>query len=353
MRTRNTKSKLGFVLDHVYWGILGYLWYRPSLFRCLEGYTGHESKMYLLGMILIYSVLGIVFEFDKARTNLNVFFNLVAGFGLYTVFAYLPIKRKMILTFLIMSGIIALIYSSLILFRRIKNKEKYNLILKRRLLAVLGRTRIILCTSLSCLILVIGVHAFAGTLVKSSVTPTKWDDEGETIEKNITMLVLLDEDKWYSLSLDHKLSVLQTVANIERCSLRIPHELNVKAENLDGDLQGYYSDGEHKVVVNMDSLLYDPPYDLVNAVAHESYHSLEYRLIDAYNEASDDLKSLGIYEDAKTYKEEFDNYDDGEEDFLWYYCQQCEEDARDHAEYATRRYYRHINDYLDQTNDMQ
>ena len=68
--------------------------------------------------------------------------------------------------------------------------------------------------------------------------------------------------------------------------------------------------------------------------------------MEAYEQADDDLKCLGIYREAAQYKEEFDHYTDAADDVLVYYLQACEKDARQHAESATNRYFREISKCL-------
>ena len=320
MKKRNKLSKIGFALDHICWGFIGWFWYRPLLFRTLGTLTLSQSKMVLWSMVLFSSLTGFLFCCRYNRNNLATFIDLVTGYGIYTVLVYYPIKRVLILSILTIVCALALLYAALVLFRKIKDKKRANIIIKRRFMRSIEAARLVTCIGLTILSTVIAVNSLSGTLVKSSVKASKTTVYEETVHENIKQLELLQKDRWESLPQGKKLGVLQTIANMERSSLRLPHELNVKVETLDADRLGYYRDSEHLIVINIDYLLYENPYELVDTVCHESYHALEHRLVEAYEQADDDV--------------------------LGYYLQACEEDARQHAESATNRYYREISKCL-------
>lgn len=147
---------------------------------------------------------------------------------------------------------------------------------------------------------------------------------------------VLDEDIWKEMDIGEKLDALQTVADMNRDFLGISHELNVASSNTRESVSGHYSDKSHLITIGLDSLLTDSAQDLVNTVSHEAYHAYQYRLVDQYENADEDSRLLLIYQDAAIYKEEFDQYIDGDDDFIGYYLQSCEMDARDYADTFTR-----------------
>lgn len=348
MNAENTKGKIEFIIDHIWWAFIAWLWYKNILFRCLGTHSLKESRMILLGMLLCCSILGIALEMKKQRNSISVLMNLLAGFGLYSVFAYLPIRRTFILFTFLVAAILAVSFSFLILCHKIKSRRKFKKILIRRIIRALSGSRNIICTGLAVIMISIGINAIFGTsLVRPSVAPAKQSNiEEQTIANNMDTLLLLKEDTWKTLSVDEKLDVLQTVANIEQRYLGLPNELNVGASNLREGLAGCYSDSTHEITVSMDSLLNDSSKELVDTICHEAYHSFQHRTIDAYDEASDDMKDLYLYYDATIYKEEFSNYIDGKEDLCSYYTQTVERHARRYASSATDEYFERINEYL-------
>lgn len=351
MNAENTKGKIEFIIDHIWWAFIAWLWYKNILFRCLGTHSLKESRMILLGMILCCSILGIALEMKKQRNSISVLMNLIAGFGLYSVFAYLPIKRNLILITFLIAAVLAVLYTSLILCHKIKNRRKFKKILARRIIRAFSGSRNILCTGMAVIMVLIGTNAVFGTsLLRPSVAPAKQSNvEEQTIANNMETLVLLKEDTWKTLSVEEKLNVLQTVANIEQRYLGLPNELNVGAANLREGLAGCYSDSTHEIIVSMDCLLNDSSRELVDTICHEAYHSYQHRVCDSYDEASDEMKSLYLYYDATIYKEEFSNYIDGKEDLCSYYTQTVERHSRRYASSATDEYFERINEYLSET----
>ncbi len=348
MNAENTKGKIEFIIDHIWWALIAWIWYKSILFRCLETYSLKESRIILLGMILFCSMLGIALEMKKQRNSVSVLMNLLSGFGLYSLLAYLPIRRRFILIIFLAAVIIAVLHTLFILCHKIKNRCKFKKILARRIIRTLFESRNIICTGFAVIMLSLSGNAvFGSSLIRPSVSPAKQTNvEEQTIANNIEVLLLLKEDTWKTLSVDEKLDVLQTVANIEQRYLGLPNELNVGASNLREGLAGYYSDSTHEIIVSMDCLLNDSSRELVDTICHEAYHSYQHRTIDAYDEASDEMKNLYLYYDATIYKEEFSNYIDGKEDLCSYYTQTVESHARRYASNATDEYFERINEYL-------
>ena len=190
---------------------------------------------------------------------------------------------------------------------------------------------------------------FGSSLLKSDVRPAaKANLSEQTIANNMDTILLLQEDEWAKLSAQERLNVLQTVANIEQRYLGLPNELNVGVANMDADTLGYYTDKTHEIIVSADSLLYDSPWEVLDTICHEAYHSYQYRLVEALNSADESSKNLRIFRKAYTYADEFASYKDGSADFCGYYTQDCESDARDYAEDAVSDYYWRIMDYLEE-----
>lgn len=344
---KNTKSKTEFVADHIFLLFIAWVWYKNIFFRSIEPFSLKESRLILLGIVLLFSFGGILLRKKRHRNGLCVFSNVITGFGLYTVLAYLPLRKKMILIILIITTALSLVYAVLILTHYKRSKCVHKVRSIRKISHIGYGTNLITCTGLTVLMLLLGINAIWGTaLINPSVVPTrKPDNSDQTITNNIDTLILLDEDTWPSLSIDEKLDVLQTVANIEQRYLGLPHELNVGTSNLKEGLSGYYTDQSHEIIISLGCLIHDSSYAMTATIAHEAFHALQYRMIDAYDEASDDLKCLRFYKSAAAYKKEFSDYADGFRDFEMYYSQECEEDARAYSEEAANEYFSRIYEY--------
>ena len=213
MSTDNTYGKVEFIIGHVWWAFIAWIWYKSILFRCIGTHSLAESKRILLVMLLCCSVLGIVLEIKKHRNGISVLLNLIAGYGLYSVLAYYPIKRRLIQVTIRVVVILAASYSVLILCRKIKSRRKRKRVLVRRIIRAFSAAGIIICTGLAVIMISITFKAvFDTSLIRPSVIPTKESDvEEQTIANNMETLVLLREDTWKSLSVEEKLDVLQQV----------------------------------------------------------------------------------------------------------------------------------------------
>ncbi len=348
MKPRNTLSKTEFVLYHLWWIVISWIWYKSLLFRCLGPHSLKESRWILAGLILICAGSGMLLEWKRQRNHISMAMNLLAAFGAYAALTYLSISRKLILAVMITAGILAAAYFVYMVCYRIGDRRNAGKILMRRIRRAAVGGRNILCTGMAFIMIFLVLRTiFGSSLVESSVSPARQAEvEEQTIANHMDTLVLLEDDVWEKLSVGDRLNVLQVVANIEQRYLGLPHELNVGVLNLRERLAGYYNDDRHEIIVSMDCLLHDSPFSLVDVIAHEAYHAVQCRMVDAYDAASDDAKPLIFFYDASVYKDEFANYTDGIEDFCGYYSQKCEADARDYAEEAAYEYYIRISEYL-------
>lgn len=347
----NDKQSMGiieFIISDIWWGIVVWLYYKNFLFRHIDPFSLRESRYILAALVVVTSLIGILLEYRSHRDYFSIALNLAFGFGIYAILTYLPVKPRLICFIIAVSSILAIIYSADVLCHRIRNRKKFKRILFRRLLRAGRGSALILGAGLTVLMVYMGANVFFGSfLITPSVTPTnQTDGAGQHIADNMDTLVKLKADTWESLSVDEKVDVLQVVANIEQTYLGLPHELNVGAANLREGVAGSYSDIDHEIYVSIDSLLNDSAVECIDTVAHEAYHALEYRMVDAYLEASEETKPLILYYDATVYMDEFADYTDGLKDTERYSSQKCESDARAYAKEATCEYVERIIDYM-------
>ena len=152
------------------------------------------------------------------------------------------------------------------------------------------------------------------------------------------LIVLLDECKWESLPNNRKLDVLKAIADTESDYLGLPYDIDVCISDSKNKLvAASYSDTEHLIRVSEDVMNY-PASKVINIIAHEVFHSYEYRLADLYKKTDEELKELLIFKDSKIYINEFANYNNGDNDYQAYHNQKCEIDSRAYAEKAEKDY---------------
>lgn len=324
-------------------------WYMEIFFRCIPGVTLRDSRLILWSLVIGCVIVGVLADFFDEPGVLPYIANSAAGFGIYMALSYQNLRKKAITIILILACFIALLYAGMILFRKIKSRRKRKRILKRRMLRAMVGVKNIMYIGMLCMLVFVGITPYTGkTLVNASVEPAskKSNAENWTIANHIEELAKLHDDTWKTLSVEEKLDVLQIVANIARTQLKIANELNVGAADLTGTVLGYYSDPVHEIVIRTDVLLEKSSYEAVHIICHEANHSLEYRLVDAYNAVNEDLKNLSIFDSAVSYKDEFANYKENEKNYFTYATMECEMDSEIYAEQASDEIYHAVYQYL-------
>lgn len=352
MGKNNSMSPKGFIFEQILWMFILMIWYKNIMFRCIETCSLTESRWILWGFVVTSCIIGIAFDMKSNRNGLSIVCNLILGFGSYTVFTYMPIRKTFIVVTLCVVVALSAIFAGLVMFRKIKNKKKARRIIRRRIIRSLEGSKYMLGIGLAIIIFVSGAGTLFGSgIMISSEKPAAQENINEqTIANNIETVLLLQDELWETLTVQQRLDVLQTIANIEQRYLGLPNELNVGAANLKQGKIAYYTDLTHEIIISIDSLLYDSSWELLDSVCHEAYHSYQHRLVDAYNASDENTKSLRIFRKASSYANEFGNYINGDEDFSVYYSQDCENDARDYAVKAVEDYCTKINEYVEEKN---
>lgn len=301
------------------------LWYKNILFRCLPNLTYRTSEFVLWIMLFASIVVCSVWFFKNKRTGWSVLVSLLFPYGIYTIAAYWRTLRNRIAIVLLISAALSLLFGLLVMMRSINRRKNVKCVIVKRIRRCASATSTIFSAAMAAIMVPLMLQGVLGvTIFKSGVEAnigTKAEEQ--TISNNINTVLKLQEEEWQSLSLNEKLNVLQCVANIEAHYLGISNELNVGAANLPECTYACYFDSSHTICIDLEHLENDPADEVLKSCCHEAYHSYQHRLVDAYNEASDDVRKLRVYNNAVHYMDEFSDYVDGYEDFCSYYSQQC------------------------------
>lgn len=344
----NTMGKTGFVTSHIFWGLIAMIWYKSLLFRCVGDLSAAQSRMLLLGMVAAFSASGILLEMKKRRNIFSVSVNLLFAYGGYTVLAYRDIRPELITVAFIPAT--AFSFCLILAFLWIRIWSSGQRFFKRRFYRMLLFIQSAYAASMAAILLVLGANMLFGSAIlrPSAAKEMAMLDDSQNIADNMDTILLLQEKEWRELSVKERLDVLQTVADIEKTYLGLPHELSVGAANLKEELLGYYNDNTHEIIINLDQLLDAQAHELLSITCHEVRHSYQHRLVDAYNSADAQTRELRLFRTVGSFAEEFNDYADGFEDFCGYYSQECESDAREYAENAICDYYDRIFEYLEE-----
>ena len=153
-----------------------------------------------------------------------------------------------------------------------------------------------------------------------------------TIEDNIDSLVVLAyPEKWKDLSIEEKLTVLQTAATIEASHFSLQNEVIVGTKTLSDEIDAHYIWGTHQVIINtyyLNSL--EEPFDVLRILLHEMKHALQYEAVEAWESMKDGAKKLVVFQEIEQAAEELRDYERWNLDL--YREQLIEQDAEQYAD---------------------
>ncbi len=348
MRGRNTMDLWSYRIELVFWAGLCMFWYRSALFRPVLELSNRQSRLLLWALAAAGVLLGYLLGRRTRRNNWNVWMTVLSPYGVYTVLAYGKYVPMLCRGVLCAALVLTVFYGLWVLLSPIRCPERRRAILLRRTGVVLmgGRSIFTLC---SLALLAVGMSSVlrGGVLLVPDRKATDgYQGEKETINGHIQELCLLENTAWGELTVEERLDVLQTVANIERSYLGVPHELPVGAGTMEEETLGEYNPVTNQIVLNLDHLVEDDAKDVLDTVLHECYHAYQHSVVELYSQSPERYRQLQLFSEARSYVEELGDYQDGD-DFEAYYTQLIEMDARSYAESGIKEYYGRIEAYLD------
>lgn len=349
---KNTLSKGDYVLETVFWAVIAFIWYNNLFFTNITGKTVLESNVILIVMVAFAIMTNAFFTLRWRRNTASGITAVLIPYGVY---AYITYKKYMPRTYkvIVLAGIVTCgIAAFCIVVSRIQSKtKKRRIFTKARMLYLTVRlvgaiASVAFITCLFCRTYVGGALLSAG----ESATSTYGDEY--TIADNMDTVLLLQEGEWKELSLEERLDVLQCICNIEGNYLGLNKRIYIYASKLDEHVMGYYNDSASSIQISVDLLESGDPYETLDTICHETFHAAQHRYVEIYEELDDSAKDSYFLSNASVYAEEFKNYKSGRKssdvsEFIEYYGQWCEHDARSYAQDAVDDYYKRITEYLE------
>lgn len=340
MSRHNTMERWAYRLELLFWMGLAMLWYRTMLFRPVLALSNRQSRLLLWVLVVAGLLGGYALTCRTRRNGWNLFVTVLLPFEVYSLLTYGPYFPALSLASLGAALALTAAYSLWVLLSPIRRPDRRRAILLRRGAVSLmgGRSILALCTTV-VLAAVVGTALRGGVLL----VPDRRAQDGtqgqkDTISGHMEELCRLEEENWAALTVQERLDVLQTVANIERSYLGVPHELSLGAGTLEEDVLGHYDFVTNQIVLSLDHLAEDDADDVLDTVLHECYHAYQHNLVELYGQSPERYRELQIFTAARDYAEEMADYQDGD-DFSAYYSQRCERDARNYAEAGVQDYY--------------
>lgn len=344
---KNTMGWGEYIKEHIIWSLLAFLWFRNLLFRCIPEFTFTESLMAFGIMSVIVMAVCIVITWHRNRNYRNLFENVILCWGIFVCITYMDLYSTRIVYVGIATVVISLLLSILVLFRRIKRRDKRNLIMKRRVENVVNLwKRNSAIASLVIMVPIAVLSLLYGTVLNSKAEVVKVYGDEHSLKANIEVISDIEPSRWENLSIEDKLLVAQKIVNCQARHYGLSREIMVGTDDLSTGTLAYYKDSTHQVVIDLEYLQNAYSYEVLETLLHEVYHAYQHNQVELYQKLDKEDRNLFMFYDISVYMEEFANYEDGDENFYSYYTQLAEIHAREASETESLEYIAAINEYL-------
>lgn len=335
-----------FLIFHILGIIAGCSWYGKLFPGGNDDHYDH-IKVLMLCVVVICAAVGFGATRRNRRNCSSVSYSLAIGFGIYTMFIQYRVHKALILAMLAIEIILTAAYIFMIVSKE-GEKTKTSVRRKRAEDIIYGTYKLCGVCMMLMLILLWGNSVMnSDRSVGDVLTVDHYDDMEQILNEKLGTISLLADERWDRMSDQEKLSVLQTVADLEQVYLGLPHTLTVGMEELEEGEWGCYEDKTHKIIINSERVANGSSWNVLLITLHEAYHALEHRCSEAYMALDEESRHLMPYRDAAAYVWELSHYIDADEDSDRYYMQKCEQHARRYGEIRREEYYEIISVYLE------
>ena len=193
-----------------------------------------------------------------------------------------------------------------------------------------------------------------GITIESTVEPTN----DAPVKSNSYLQACLDEvapivdGSWENLSPKEKLNVFQRVVNIEASYNGFSKSVKVcfadidSTPNDDSTKYGQYNDANSVIYLNEKAVCDLPSDKALVVLLHEVYHVYQHEIVKVYYSAGEEYKNLALLSTAAVYAEEFENYQNGDDDYESYKNQKVEITADMYGRGTSQEYISLIEQYL-------
>jgi len=344
---KNTLSGRDYLWNYAFWAVVGFIWYKNLLFTNIRGLSVMQSNLVLIGIILVTFFVNTYLSFGWSRNEKSIIASLFISMGVYTFITYNQYLSNMFRPILVVASIDFLIGVSIALFSRVncENRRRVPMIRRRKIIATVRTIGAI--TSAVMIGCILGKTYVGGALFSSNEKTTSSYGEEYTIANNIDTVILLKPENWENIDIpQERLDVLQCVVNIEGNYLGLNKGIHIYSKIMEENNLAYYSDRESAVYININHMMNDSVYEVIDSVAHELFHAASYMYVEIYNELSPEKQKSYFFNDVAVYAKEFSNYVSADVDFVSYYGQKCEKDARLYGYNAVGDYYYRISELI-------
>lgn len=146
----------------------------------------------------------------------------------------------------------------------------------------------------------------------------------------------LEHTKWRTYDEQKKLDLLQVICDYECLSNLGCRPPRVVAGHPNAEtLCGHYNPFANTIVISLDHLKNGSEKEVLNTLLHEARHAYQHATVQMLNRVEERLteedRMLPVIQRAFAFRDNFDHYESGGEDYNQYYYQELEVDSRDWA----------------------
>lgn len=211
--------------------------------------------------------------------------------------------------------------------------------MKSRIMKILDITSLVL----GCMMLILIVSIVHNQIIlKISSFTSKGYEVGSRI-RDISKIY--EEESWYLLNNTQKLKILQDICNFE--TREMDADVMVVADNFPENLWGVYRDSDYVIKISKKHLEESNPKEIMLTLMHELKHHQQKTLVGLYVSTENNvMKKLKMFENCDLYIKEMMTYENGDEDFEYYYNLYMEKESRAYSEMRVNEWYTKIEEVL-------
>lgn len=379
IRDRSVETFKSYLTEHLWFGVvMGINVYELLPIIVPIAYLDRSIPRLILCMVGTGCV-GILFTYRYNRSFWGVLMDTNLGLGMYVVLTVGKYSPAFIIWILAATGAFTMLSLIRIWCRGIRKPDyRKQIILSRSFRGIwaIRRNMAILATVLM-VVLPLSFRFFkTEALSEAYINQLQAMNDGTSEEiavhqaygdeyrmaENIDIIRLIrDNETFQNLSYRQKKEVAEAIIY---CEARYLHlcKINVKFEDLGDDTWGVYNHAEKKISINKKLLQKNGmPGATAEAVLktciHECKHVQQHLWVDMYEEATPEQRALMLFSEeeidewVKNFKQ-YSNPTEELEDYLLYYIQPVEKDARKYAEEQVEIYYAEIDSLLAEQNSQ-
>ncbi len=162
------------------------------------------------------------------------------------------------------------------------------------------------------------------------------EESANSLPENEVLWMCLDEDKWKTLSVQERITVLKHLMDYETDILDIP-PIEIHAGLIGDATMGVYDHSINMIEINVEHLDLCPVEEVIDTVCHEVRHAFQWQVVDSID-WDNPVFQAPYFEEMRSWLENYHNYKS-----VWIYGydeyenQPVEVDARDYAKKETER----------------